>query len=309
MNRLLPLFLAVAFTGLAATAPQPAHAQSQRAYAPERIWELSVPDQRRVIAQEYREQSNGRSIPDDQMRFYLDQIRLSRWTFSRIKQDIASSLRGQGGGIGPGGGGDGTIRCESTDGRQRTCNTPWNRNSILVRQISSTRCIQGQNWNSSPGRVWVSGGCRAEFAAGGIGGGGDWNGEEVKCESTDGRYRTCGTGLYGSISVLRQLSDTRCVLGQNFGLRNGSVWVDRGCRALFRVDRRGGGGGWQGDYSVTCSSQDGRYTTCAWDRSRGVPRLIETLSNSRCQEGYSWGWNRNQGLWVNHGCRARFGVR
>ena len=309
MNRLFPLFLAAAFAGLTLPVAPEATAQpaSPRAYAPEQLWTLSVSDQRRVIAQEYREQSNGRTIPEDQMRFYLDQVRLSRWTFSRIKQDIATSLRGQGGGVGPGPGGGGTIRCESTDGRQRTCATPWNRTSLLVRQLSNTRCVQGQNWNTSPGRVWVSGGCRAEFAAGGVVGPG--NSVEVKCESSDGRYRTCGTGLYGSITVLRQLSDTRCVLGQNFGLRNGSVWVDRGCRALFRVDRRGGGGGWDGDYSVTCSSDNGRYTTCAWDRSRGVPRLIQTLSSSPCREGQSWGWNRNQGLWVNHGCRARFGVR
>ena len=41
-----------------------------------------IEDQRRVIGLEYSEQSDGRTIPDDQMRFYLDQVRFSRWTFS-----------------------------------------------------------------------------------------------------------------------------------------------------------------------------------------------------------------------------------
>ena len=69
-----------------------------RAYAPENIGSLPVSDQIRVIEKEYREQSRGRQIPDDQLDFYLDQIKYSRWTFSRIKNDIAVSLRGNGNG-------------------------------------------------------------------------------------------------------------------------------------------------------------------------------------------------------------------
>ena len=65
-------------TGLSAL-PMPAHAQvGARAYAPENLSQLSVADQTRVISLEYREQSSGTSIPADQLRFYLDQVRLSR---------------------------------------------------------------------------------------------------------------------------------------------------------------------------------------------------------------------------------------
>ena len=85
------LALGLAFAGTAL--PQAAAAQSTRAYAPENLRQLSLPDRVRVIEREYADQSRGRQIPDDQLEFYLDQVD-SGWGFSRIQQDIATSLRG-----------------------------------------------------------------------------------------------------------------------------------------------------------------------------------------------------------------------
>ena len=69
--------------GLLFAVPQPqAHAQATRAYAPENLRSLSRSDQERVIGLEYSEQANGRRIPDDQLRFYLDQVNRSNWSFS-----------------------------------------------------------------------------------------------------------------------------------------------------------------------------------------------------------------------------------
>lgn len=305
-RKLLPMLLLALAFGATATLPQPVHAQaSPRAYAPEDLWTLNGSDQTRVISQEYREQSRGRQIPNDQLRFYLDQVRLSRWTFSQVKQDIAKSLGHAGGGWQPPGPAN-SIRCESNDGRSRTCNTPWQGHSRLLKQLSSARCTQGSTWFTSAGRVTVSDGCRAEFGPG-LGAGGQ-QAVTVQCESKDGRYRTCGSGLSGRIELQRQLSEARCIVNSNYGLRGGSVWVDRGCRGVFLVHRRGNlpDGG---DYSVTCSSNKGRYTTCAWDARRGTPRLIQQLSKDACRAGYSWGYSERTGLWVNHGCRARFGTR
>ena len=67
----------------------------ERAYAPEDLRTLSYNDQVRVISLEYSEQSNGRRIPDDQLRFYIDQVNRSNWGFSQVKADIAKSLGGQ----------------------------------------------------------------------------------------------------------------------------------------------------------------------------------------------------------------------
>ncbi len=310
---LSPFALAIALSGLAMAAPaaegqtgQTGQTANARTYAPERLWELPVVDQRRVIRLEYIEQSGGGEIPDDQMRFYLDQVKFSRWTFEQIRNDIGQSLTGGGSNPNPGGAG---IRCESRDSREVACDTPWQRRSVLTRQLSDTRCVEGQNWSSTPGTVRVSGGCRGEFAA--MQGGVDGAGVEVRCESADGRYKQCGTGLYGSPRLVRQLSDTACRSNTTFGLRDGALWVDQGCRGIFRVEGNGSGNG-NGNgagYSVTCSSANGKYSTCAWDRARGAPVLLQTLSGRPCTQGYSWGYTRKASLWVNHGCRARFGVR
>ena len=313
MSRSSPysLLLALAFAAAAPVVLQPAQAQgNQRAYAPEDLWTLSTTEQTRVISLEYREQSSGRNIPNDQLRFYLDQVRLSRWTFSKVKQDIAKSLGNNGGwNPGPGPGPDPgaqTIRCESNDGRIRTCQAPWQGQSRLVRQLSSARCTLGQTWFTSRGQVTVTQGCRAEFGPRvGIPGGQQVT---VQCESNDGRLRTCGSNLVGRATLQRQLSNQRCIENSNFGLRNGSVWVNNGCRGVF-LARSNQGGGLPGNYSVTCSSDRDRYTTCAWDARYGAPRLIQQLSKDACREGYSWGYAARTGLWVNHGCRARFGTR
>jgi hypothetical protein len=37
------------------------------------------------------------------------------------------------------------------------------------------------------------------------------------------------------VELLRQLSGTACVQGQSWGWDAEGVWVDGGCRALFRV--------------------------------------------------------------------------
>ena len=74
---------------------------------------------------------------------------------------------GGGGGYTPGrpGGGYGqTVRCESQDKRQRRCNVQVSRGVDIVRQLSDTRCVQGQNWGWDRGGIWVRGGCRAEFS-------------------------------------------------------------------------------------------------------------------------------------------------
>ena len=216
-----------------------------RAYAPEDLRTLSVSDQSRVIGQEYSEQSRGRRIPDDQLRFYLDQVNRSNWTFSRIKQDIATSLGGGSGGWNPnpGNGYPGTgrvIRCESINMRERGCPTGFRNRARLVRNLSKGKCIEGNSWRQEPGTIWVRNGCRGEFEE--ITGGGGWN--------------------------------------------------------------PGGGGG----YSVTCASEDNRHRTCAWDSRQGRPVVIQNISKTACRENVNWGYQGQQ-IWVNKGCRARFGVR
>jgi len=226
--------------------------------------------------------------------------------------------RGAGWGGGNGNGGNsGTIRCDSNKNRQQVCNTGW-RSAVLVRQVSDTRCVEGQNWGSGNGNVWVSGGCRAEFGPGrGAGwGGGNGNGGNsgtIRCDSNSNRRQVCNTGWRSAVLV-RQVSDTRCVEGRNWGSSNGSIWVSGGCRAEFAAGRGNGwggngAGGWGGgNYFVDCHSNSNRLNSCNWDRRQGRPVVVQQVSDTRCVEGRNWGYNGNS-IWVNGGCRARFGGR
>lgn len=297
MKTLLKSLLA-ALCLLALSTPAMAQVQT-RAYAPEDLRTLSYNDQVRVIRQEYLEQSGGRRIADDQLRFYTDQVNRSNWRFSDIQRDIAKSL---GGSVGPVPGG--AIRCESPDNRSRVCSTPWRGPSRLSRQISDTRCVEGKNWSSQNGQITVWSGCRGEFVRG-FGGGGEAG--TVRCESPDRRLQNCRTSWRGGSRVVRQISDTRCIEGQNWRGSNGQVTVWSGCRAEFGPAGGDWGGGGDNGYTTTCASENGRYATCNWPPGQGRPRLIQQLSKEACVEGRTWGMAGSNRIWVNGGCRGRFG--
>ncbi|MFL6959085.1 DUF3011 domain-containing protein [Nocardiopsis yanglingensis] len=57
---------------------------------------------------------------------------------------------------------------------------------------------------------------------------------EITCESTGQQQVSCDLNTRGNVEIVRQLSHTRCEQGQNWGLSRHSVWVNGGCRAVFR---------------------------------------------------------------------------
>jgi len=282
-----------------------------KAYAPENLDRIEVADQVRVIEREYAEQSGGRRIPDDQLEFYLDQINAGSWTFSRIKQDIAESLGGGGREWAPPRGGNWSatsVICSSFNERYAECQKPVPGPVVLVEQFSAIRCVEGATWGQRRGLIWVDRGCRGRFAPD------DRAGSPVAgvvvCESREGRRRRCPAPFNGPVTIAEQYSNAPCIEGRTWGWAPGEIWVTRGCRAAF-VDARGHGGGPGlpvAGYNVTCASEDNRYRSCAWNDRAGRPYLIEQFSNAPCIEGRSWGYTR-EGLWVDRGCRGRFGAR
>ena len=312
------LVLMMCFLAGAFALPSTVSAQvGAKAYAPENMRNLSYPERVRVIEKEYYEQSGGRSIPDDQLEFYLDSIE-SGWTFSRIKNDIATSLGGNHGGNGNGNWNPGNnwspryVICSSVNNRYRECRTPFRGRATVTQQISKTRCQEGRNWGQRQDMIWVNQGCRARFGetSGGWDNGNDWGNSRITCESNNSQYRECRTNFRGPAQLYRRLSNNSCDAGRDWGSRSGYVWVRNGCRAEF-YDSYGSnnGGGWgNNNYSVTCSSEGSNYKTCAWDARYGSPRLIQQLSRQSCISGRTWGYD-SRGLWVSDGCRARFGPR
>jgi hypothetical protein len=234
------LLLAAALAvGMVSVAPVAQAQSGSRSYAPEDLRQLSQRDRIRVLETEYQEQSNGRQLPRDQRDFYLAQID-SGWSFSRIQNDMAQSLRGNSGWNGGSNSGSRTVRCESIDQRYRECTTHFRNRAELSRVLSRDACREGNSW----------------------------------------------------------------------GQRQGTVWVSRGCRADFVESRSGWGTGRpENNYSVTCSSEDGRYRTCAWQSRFGRPILVETLSRTACVQGQTWGYTNNNAIWVDRGCRGRFAAR
>jgi hypothetical protein len=132
-------------------------------------------------------------------------------------------------------------------------------------------------------------------------------GREIECESRSNKYNFCDVNTGGSVRLVRQISDTRCVLDRTWGYDWRGIWVDRGCRARFAVG--GSGAGWENGGNgrvVTCESRDNRYEYCRV-RTRGDVRVRRQLSRDSCRPGSSWGFDRD-GIWVADGCRAEFEV-
>ena len=124
--------------------------------------------------------------------------------------------------------------------------------------------------------------------------------EAVKCESSDGKYRECMMDSFGRVVMTRQMSDTNCVEGKNWGYRDGVVWVDAGCRGEFAVSR----GFLVADKLVVCESENNGRSTCKTDTSGGVA-VMRQLSRNACVRGRSWGFDGDS-IWVDEGCRAEF---
>lgn len=128
----------------------------------------------------------------------------------------------------------------------------------------------------------------------------------VRCSSDDERRARCHVdGVVWNVQVERQVSGSPCVLGQTWGFDNDEIWVDRGCRADFRVWT---GGGFEGrPVIVACNSDDERLNRCRVGEGIWNVRLRSQYSGSPCVLGESWGFDDDE-IWVNHGCRADFFV-
>ncbi len=61
----------------------------------------------------------------------------------------------------------------------------------------------------------------------------------VKCESRKFKYRECDTDMRRP-RITRQLSKSPCIAGDTWGFQRGTIWVDRGCAAVFADS-----GGWR----------------------------------------------------------------
>lgn len=207
-------------------------------------------------------------------------------------------------------GATGTISCaEHTGFLIMRCPADTSRGVQLVRQISASACTYNSTWGYDANSIWVSRGCRAEFALGGSGAAvAAAAGQTFTCSSDDGQRHSCPADTRGGVQLTRQISGSPCTHGSTWGFSETEVWVDRGCRAEFTTyPGVAVGSGTAAPGTVTCSERTGFLTTrCAADTSRGV-RLARQLSGSPCTYTATWGYESGQ-IWVSKGCRAEFAV-
>ncbi len=202
------------------------------------------------------------------------------------------------------------VTCASDDMKRHLCRVDTSRGVQMTNQRSGSPCIQGQTWGYDRQGIWVDRGCRADFFLGG-GGPTPPPGGTVTCSSNDGKRNYCPANTSRGVQLVNQRSGSPCIQGQTWGYDNRSIWVDRGCRADFRL--ASGGPGYGPGYpggrppsgvTVTCSSNDGKRNYCSANTSRGV-QLTNQRSGSPCIQGQTWGYD-NRGIWVDRGCRADF---
>lgn len=206
--------------------------------------------------------------------------------------------------------------CESINNGRSHCRIDTRSGISLTRQISDNVCVRDRTWGVDRDGVWVTDGCRAEFVMG------DARGATVvtvpsvsqvptlTCESLDGRRNHCRTETSLGVTLLRQISDSDCVLNQTWGVDRDGVWVSGGCRAEFTS---GGGTPWFDTANapksarVLCESKDGKRNVCPADTRLGVA-VVRQMSDSPCVLNSTWGFDTN-GIWVTAGCRGEFIMR
>lgn len=138
------------------------------------------------------------------------------------------------------------LTCSSRGGLVR-CPAETRKGVTLARQHSDAPCRWGRTWGYTRHGIWVDGGCRAEFRMGGgynpvappSGADDERRPERVTCQSWGEDIRECALG--GSarqVALIRDLGQTRCKLGKNWGWNRRAIWVGERCGGLFEVEYR-----------------------------------------------------------------------
>jgi hypothetical protein len=125
----------------------------------------------------------------------------------------------------------------------------------------------------------------------------------VYCPSDDMGRAWCPADSRFGVRMIRQRSEATCIEGQTWGYGKRGIWVDRGCRADFRVT-----GNWQRNAAalIYCPSDDMGRNFCSVNTLDGV-FIIRQRSEADCVYNRTWGYNRHY-IWVDRGCRADFEI-
>jgi hypothetical protein len=195
------------------------------------------------------------------------------------------------------------MSCSSDDMRRHWCPADTRGGVELVKQRSEAKCIFDRTWGYDDRGIWVDRGCRADFEIGATQFKGWGEGFHIYCASDDMNRNWCPADARFGVRLARQRSEAPCILNQTWGYGKRGIWVDRGCRADFRI-----AGDWDARTATLfyCASDDMRRHGCSIDTRDGV-FIVRQRSEADCVYGRTWGYDRG-GVWVDRGCRADFEV-
>ncbi len=149
------------------------------------------------------------------------------------------------------------INCQSYPGQTSQCEVQGTIVSAYLQQdLSGGRCYGGQTFSFDQSSIYVWNGCSGNFVVT-IDTGYNpqpqpwpqpnpqpwpqpqpqYQSRDVDCDSNGDKYRECNSGLnqVQDIYVVQQQSHAECREGKSFGITGNRIWVNRGCRAIFRV--------------------------------------------------------------------------
>jgi hypothetical protein len=133
-----------------------------------------------------------------------------------------------------------SLTCESQNDTRTNCPAETTFGVALVKQLSENVCELDRSWGFDADGVWVSGGCRGQFALGGFRlarASVPATATTIVCESKDGQRTECAIAAARGVGLVEQLGDGPCVLNRTWGYGPDGIWVSEGCRAEFAVAR------------------------------------------------------------------------
>ena len=134
------------------------------------------------------------------------------------------------------------LRCESTRNSTSECPVDPSATVKVATERGTAPCTEGQTWGRLGGSLFVSRGCRADFEVTPVtrpgtfqrpGNTNYW----ITCESRDKRRFQCRIGERDVPRLIRRLSREPCTKETGWGVAEGYLWVDKGCRAEFEISR------------------------------------------------------------------------
>lgn len=93
----------------------------------------------------------------------------------------------------------------------------------------------------------------------------------IKCESRKFKYRECDVDMRRP-RIVRQLSSSPCIAGDTWGFERGTIWVDKGCAAVFADSARPR---WR---------ERDRYPDDRYPRRRGDDRYYDPYSDDQMDD-------------------------